>query len=40
MEFSIHLKKIEVAGEEGLEPPTVGFGDRRSTSWNYSPAKW
>ncbi len=23
---------IEVAGQEGLEPPTRGFGDRRSTN--------
>ena len=28
----------EVAGAEGLEPPTVGFGDRCSTNWNYAPA--
>ena len=27
----------KMAGEEGLEPPTVGFGDRCSTNWNYSP---
>ena len=23
---------IEMAGQEGLEPPTFGFGDRRSTN--------
>ena len=27
-----------MAGLEGIEPPTSGFGDRRSTSWSYSPA--
>jgi hypothetical protein len=26
-----------VAGVEGFEPPTVGFGDRCSTNWNYTP---
>jgi hypothetical protein len=24
-----------LAGQEGFEPPTSGFGDRRSTSWSY-----
>jgi len=23
---------VHVAGQEGLEPPTIGFGDRRSTN--------
>src|SRR4030095_11826978 len=32
----IHV--ITVAGQEGLEPPTCGFGDRRSTNWSYWPA--
>ncbi len=27
-----------MAGVERLELPTVGFGDRRSTNWNYTPA--
>tara|TARA_Y100000034_G_scaffold8569_1_gene9295 strand:- start:163 stop:414 length:252 start_codon:yes stop_codon:yes gene_type:complete len=27
-----------LAGAEGLEPPTIGFGDRCSTNWNYAPA--
>ena len=27
-----------LAGVEGFEPPTVGFGDRCSTNWNYAPA--
>jgi hypothetical protein len=22
---------------EGFEPPTIGFGDRCSTNWNYTP---
>src|SRR5207247_8556257 len=26
-----------LAGQEGLEPPTCGFGDRRSTNWSYWP---
>ena len=28
-----------MAGVERLELPTVGFGDRRSTNWNYTPTK-
>ncbi len=28
----------KVAGVEGLEPPAIGFGDRCSTNWNYTPA--
>src|SRR5213593_988211 len=28
----------DVAGQEGLEPPTCGFGDRRSTNSSYWPA--
>src|SRR5213078_4275830 len=28
-----------VAGQEGFEPPASGFGDRRSTSWSYWPAR-
>ena len=27
----------KLAGQEGLEPPTNGFGDRRSTNWSYWP---
>ena len=26
-----------MAGQEGLEPPTRGFGDRCSTNWSYWP---
>ena len=26
-----------MAGQEGLEPPASGFGDRRSTNWSYWP---
>ena len=29
-----------MASQEGLEPPTCGFGDRRSTSWSYWPRKY
>jgi hypothetical protein len=31
-------KKKKLAGVEGLEPPAIGFGDRCSTNWNYTPA--
>ena len=31
------LTKVSLAGLEGFEPPTSGFGDRRSTSWSYRP---
>ncbi len=27
-----------MAGAERLELPTIGFGDRCSTNWNYAPA--
>jgi len=26
------LKREAFAGQEGFEPPTIGFGDRRSTN--------
>ena len=26
-----------LAGQEGFEPPTRGFGDRRSANWSYWP---
>lgn len=29
--------RSELAGQEGFEPPTFGFGDRRSTSSSYWP---
>src|SRR5450759_3521366 len=28
---------LRLAGQEGFEPPTSGFGDRRSTNWSYWP---
>ncbi len=28
---------IKMAGVERLELPTIGFGDRCSTNWNYTP---
>ncbi len=27
----------QLAGQEGFEPPTSGFGDRRSSRWSYWP---
>ena len=32
------FQKKVLAGAEGFEPPTIGFGDRCSTNWNYAPA--
>ncbi len=29
-----------LAGAEGLEPPTIGFGDRCSTNSNYTPKQF
>src|SRR4051812_42405472 len=34
---SIHQKRL--AGQEGLEPPTLGFGDRCSTIMSYWPVR-
>jgi hypothetical protein len=34
----LNCKEDLVAGVEGFEPPTIGFGDRCSTNWNYTPA--
>jgi hypothetical protein len=34
----IYKIKEKVAGVERLELPTIGFGDRCSTNWNYTPA--
>lgn len=30
-----HFPVKTLATREGFEPPTCGFGDRRSASWNY-----
>ena len=32
-----HLDKSLLAGQEGFEPPTPGFGVRCSTNWSYWP---
>ena len=34
--FSRNIE-LNLAGQEGLEPPTCGFGDRRSTNSSYWP---
>ncbi len=31
------LSMNAVAGQEGFEPPSSGFGDRRSSRWSYWP---
>lgn len=31
-------RRDNLAGAERLELPTIGFGDRCSTNWNYAPA--
>ncbi len=36
MSIFIDYQQI-LAGVEGLEPPTIGFGDRCSTNSNYTP---
>ena len=42
IEQRLKNKKLEMekkmAGVERLELPTIGFGDRCSTNWNYTPA--
>src|SRR6185312_6355835 len=37
--FARSLKKRGMAGEEGLEPPTPGFGDRCSNQLSYTPTR-
>src|SRR6185312_5520291 len=37
--FARSLKKRGMAGEEGLEPPTPGFGDRCSNQLSYTPTE-
>ncbi len=32
------IREEKLAGVERFELPTVGFGDRCSTNWNYTPA--
>src|SRR3954471_22200155 len=36
--FICRIHELNLAGQEGLEPPACGFGDRRSTNWSYWPA--
>src|SRR5579864_269000 len=31
---------LRLAGVEGLEPPTPGFGDRCSSQLSYTPSRW
>ena len=33
-----NLYLLKMAGVERFELPTVGFGDRCSTNWNYTPS--
>ena len=33
----MNMDHVKLAGVEGLEPPAIGFGDRCSTNWNYTP---
>src|SRR6187455_2450821 len=37
-DFFYRIHELNLAGQEGLEPPACGFGDRRSTNWSYWPA--
>src|SRR5215831_18880299 len=32
--FICRIHELNMAGQEGLEPPACGFGDRRSTNWS------
>src|SRR5215472_16209843 len=32
-----HCARAALAGQEGLEPPTAGFGDRNSSQLSYCP---
>src|SRR5678809_1811006 len=36
--FICRIHDLNLAGQEGLDPPACGFGDRRSTNWSYWPA--
>ncbi len=38
MTMKNYTKEEKMAGVERFELPTVGFGDRCSTNWNYTPA--